>query len=132
MWNRIIDWFGDFRERNSLVRDFNRSARNAFIQGVADSLLETRTTIGSLEYRHAFSKWMAGGFRIKVLSGRALNRNELISIGDIVLQNDELVRKLVALGWDTLEIHDDTGSIGLKWKLTNFTRIGGHIPGQNI
>ena len=126
-WDRIVDWFSDFRERSSVIKDFNISARNAYIKGIADTLLETKTTVGSLEYRHAFSKWMAGGFRIKALSGRALNRQELIAIGNIVLQNDELVRKLVALGWDTLEIHDDTGSIGLKWELKKFTNIGGHL-----
>ena len=126
-WDRIVDWFSDFRERSSVIKDFNISARNAYIKGIADTLLETKTTVGSLEYRHAFSKWMAGCFSIKALSGRALNRQELIAIGNIVLQNDELVRKLVALGWDTLEIHDDTGSIGLKWELKKFTNIGGHL-----
>lgn len=126
-WNRITDWFADVRERNSVIRDFNRAARHAFISGYATSLLECKVTIGSFDFRHAFSKWMAGGFRIKVLSGKALSRDELIEIGSTVLLNDELVRKLVALGWDTLVIHDDTGVIGLKWELKKFTNIGGHL-----
>lgn len=130
IWNKIVDWFSDVRERNSVIRDFNKAARAAYIGGNAFSLLEARITIGSLEFRHAFSKWMAGGFRIKVLSGKALSKEELIEIGSIVLVNDELVRKLVALGWDTLEIHDDTGVIGLKWELKKFTNIGGHLPTQ--
>ncbi len=126
-WNRITEWFADVKERNSVIRDFNRAARNAFISGYATSLLECKVTIGCFDFRHAFSKWMAGGFRIKVLSGKALSRDELIEIGSTVLLNDELVRKLVALGWDTLEIHDDTGIIGLKWELKKFTNIGGHL-----
>ena len=127
-WDKIVDWFSDVRERNSVVRDFNKAARNAYIAGIASTLLDAKITIGCLEYRHAFSKWMAGGFRIKVLSGKVLTREELISIGDIVLKNDELVRKLVALGWDTLEIHDDmNGTIGLKWELKKYTNIGGYL-----
>jgi len=126
-WERIGDWFNDFKERYSVIREFNRSARNAFIIGYAETLLEAKITIGSSNYRHAFSKWMAGGFRIKALSGRALNKQELLTIGDIVLRNDELVRKLVALGFDTLEIHDDTGVIGLKWELIRYTKIGGNV-----
>jgi hypothetical protein len=127
-WDKIVDWFSDVRERNSVVRDFNKAARNAYIVGVASTLLDAKITIGCLEYRHAFSKWMAGGFRIKVLSGKVLTRDELMTIGDIVLKNDELVRKLVALGWDTLEIHDDmNGTIGLKWELKKYTNIGGHL-----
>jgi hypothetical protein len=127
IWNKIVDWFFDVKERYSVIRDFNKSARDTYIHGVADTLLEAKITKGSSEYKHAFSKFMAGGFRIKALSGRALNRQELMSIGNIVLQNDELVRKLVALGWDTLEIHDDTGTIGLKWELKKYTKIGGNL-----
>ena len=126
-WDKIVDWFSDVRERNSVVRDFNKAARAAYIGGAALSLLEAKVTVGCFDFRHAFSKWMAGGFRIKVLSGKALTRDELIEIGSIVLVNDELVRKLVALGWDTLEIHDDTGIVGLKWELKKFTNIGGHL-----
>lgn len=127
IWDKIVDWFYDVKERNTVIREFNKAARIAYIEGYAFSLLEAKITIGSVDFTHAFSKWAAGGFRIKVLSGKALTRDELIVIGNIVLQNDELVRKLVALGWDTLEIHDDTGVIGLKWELKKYTKIGGHL-----
>ena len=81
MWYRLVDWFSDVRERYRLVRDFNSMAKQSFISGFAPTLLEARTTIGCLEYRHAFSKFMAGGFRIKALSGTALQKSQLIEIG---------------------------------------------------
>lgn len=46
-------------------------------------------------------------------------------IGNVILSNVELVRHLVALGWDTLEIHDDSGFYGLRWKLINYINMGG-------
>jgi len=127
MWHRLLDWFSDVRERYNLVREFNRSAKKSFIEGQAPTLLEARTTIGSSEFRHAFSKFMSGGFRIKALSGQPLQKSELIEIGKVVLDNEELVRKLVALGWDTLEDHDVKGYHGCKWALKNHANIGGYL-----
>ena len=128
MWgitDKIIDWFSDFSERRKLVRTFNLSAKDAFIIGVAPTLLESSISRGESSYRHAFSKFMSGGFRIKALSGKALNRQEMRQIGDAVLGNEELVRKLISLGWDTLEVHDNAGYNGLRWKLYDYARIGG-------
>ena len=127
MWHRLIDWFGEVRERYNLVRDFNKAAKNSFIAGQAPTLLEARVTIGSSEFKHAFSKFLAGGFRIKALSGKPLQNSELIEIGKVVLDNEELVRKLVALGWDTLEVHDVKGYHGCKWALKNYAKIGGFL-----
>jgi len=128
MWNgimQIIDWFGEIRDRYQLIRDFNRASKNAFIAGSFPILLEARITRGDSSYRHTFSKFLAGGFRIKALSGRTLKRSEVVEIGKTVLSNEELVRKLVALGWDTLEIHDSIGINGLKWPLKDFVNIKG-------
>jgi len=130
MWYKIIeiyDWFGEMSERYSLIRDFNRSAKTSFIAGNAPTLLEGKITNGESANRHAFSKWLGGGFRIKALTGRALERSELIEIGRVILDNEELVRKLIALGWDTLEVHDNAGYHGLKWALKDHANIGGYL-----
>lgn len=127
MWNQLIEWFGDARERYILIRDFNKSAKNAFILGEAPTLLEAKITMGSSEFRHAFSKFMGGGFRIKALSGQPLPKNELIEIGKVVLDNEQWVRKLMTLGWDTLEVHDLKGFHGCKWALKNHAKLGGYL-----
>jgi hypothetical protein len=130
MWRTfsfVTDWFNDFNERRRLIRNFNLAAREAFVSGVAPSLLEASISIGESSYRHAFSKFMSGGFRIKALTGRALSRSEMINLSEVVLDNQELVRKLISLGWDTLEVHDNTGYNGIKWKLTDYSGIGGML-----
>jgi hypothetical protein len=130
MWSvfsSIQDWFTDFSERRRLVRNFNLAARDAFVSNMAPTLLECSISVGESSYRHAFSKFMAGGFRIKALSGRPLSRQEMISISEVVLSNQELVRKLISLGWDTLEVHDNAGYNGIKYKLYDFSGIGGMI-----
>jgi hypothetical protein len=130
MWYKIIeiiDWFGEMTERYKLIRDFNKAGKNAFIAGIAPTLLEAKITNGDSNYRHQFSKFLGGGYRIKALSGRPLNREEMIEIGKIILENKELVRKLIALGWDTLEVHDNSGFNGCKWPLKDYANIGGYL-----
>jgi len=68
---------------------------------------------------------MYTGFSIQALSGRALSRDEMIFMGQVVLSNETLVRRLIALGWDTLEIHDDTGIYGCRWRLIDYANMGG-------
>jgi len=130
MWYKIIEiteWFGEVVERYRLVKDFNSAAKYAFIQGTAPTLLEAKITRGESAYKHAFSKWMASGFRIKALSGRPLDKSELIEIGRVILDNEELTRKLISLGWDTLEVHSNKGYNGVKWPLKEFAKIGGFL-----
>ena len=130
MWYKIIeiiDWFGEMTERYKLIRDFNKAGKNAFIAGIAPTLLEAKITNGDSNYRHQFSKFLGGGYRIKALSGRPLNREEMIEIGKIILENKELVRKLIALGWDTLEVHDNSGFNGCKWPLKDYANIVGYL-----
>ena len=128
MWYRIIalaDWFGELADRYRLVRDFNKAAKSAYISGEAETLLEAKITRGDSAYKHTFSKFLAGGLRIKALTGKAFDKQALTEIGNVVLENDSLVRKLVSLGWDTLEVHSNSGSLGVKWALNKYTRIGG-------
>lgn len=122
-WNNIKDWFVERSDRNRLISSFNESAKVAFIEGVAPTLLKASISRGDRAYKHEFSSWFNTGFRIQALSGRALCRDEMIFIGNVVLENSELVRRLVVLGWDTLEVHDNHGCFGCKWELINYAKI---------
>jgi len=124
IWYRITDWFNDLSERYKLVRNFNKSAKETFIEGIVPVLLEAKITVGDSRFRHTFSKFLAGGFRVKAMSGRELSKNEMIEIGEVILSNELLVRQLISLGWDTLEVHASMGNNGLKWELKRFANIG--------
>lgn len=134
MWYKIIqivEWFGETKERYLLVRNFNKAAKNSFIIGIAPTLIEAKITKGESTYRHQFSRFFGGGFRIKALSGRPLERHELIEIGKVILDNEEIVRKLISLGWDTLEVHANKGFNGAKWPLKDFASLGGILKEWN-
>lgn len=119
-WNSVIDWFRDKSERSKLIRSFNESARVAFVAGIAPTLLKASISKGESAYRHQFSNWLQTGFRIQAFSGRALTKDELILIGKVIHNDSVLVRRLIVLGWDTLEIHGDKGTFGCKWQLKDY------------
>lgn len=123
-WNIIIEWFKDRSERNSLIRNFNNVSRESFINGKAPTLLKASISRGDRAYKHQFSAWLNTGIRIQALSGRSLSKEEMKFIGTVILNDTELVRRLVVLGWDTLEVHDDVGIYGCRWKLINYAKIG--------
>lgn len=123
-WNNIVEWFRDRSERGRLVRSFNESAREAFVTGNAPTALQASISRGCSAYKHEFSAWMNTGFRIKALAGRTLTKEEMMIIGQVVLSNEMLVRRLVVLGWDTLEIHGDQGNYGCRWRLSDYAHIG--------
>jgi len=117
LWNNILDWFEDRSERSNLIRSFNSSAKNAFIMGVAPTLLKAKISKGNSAYKHQFSNWMNTGFRIQAFAGRQLSKNELIKIAKVVMSDEALVRRLIVLGWDTLEVHTDEGNYGVRFQL---------------
>ena len=123
-WTRILDWFQDRQSRTRLIRSFNTSAKEAFVQGMAPVLLEASISKGCSEYKHSFSSLIGSGFRIKAFSGRQLSKQEVINIGTVILANDMLVRRMVVLGWDTLEVHCDVGNYGCRWQLREYMMIG--------
>ena len=125
-WNRIIDWFQDRSERNRLVRSFNEAARNAFVAGLAPTLLKASISRGEKSFRHQFSNWLNSGFRIQAFTGRVLSKNELVLIGNTILSDDTLIRKLVVLGFDTLEICGDKGIYGCRWQLKDYLQLSNY------
>ena len=123
LWYRIVEWFKDRSNRKRLVANFNDSAKKSFILGIAPVLLNATISRGDSKFKHAFSDWLNSGFRIKAMSGRNLTKDEMKAIGATILADGVLVRQMVVLGFDTLEVHDDTCYYGLKWQLKGFIAL---------
>jgi hypothetical protein len=122
-WNKIISWFREANERQKCVNDFNDAAKKAFIENVAPVYLKSEISRGNRNYKHSMSNFFFSGFRIKTLSGRVLSYSEVEAIGLAIHTNQELMRKLVTLGLDTLEICDTSGSKVKDWRITEIMQI---------
>jgi hypothetical protein len=108
LWTNIVDWFGVTTERNSILRNFNKNACTAWDTGFP-FYLKAISTKGDSSNKHTFSKWYSG-FRIKATGNCIMNREACSSIALIILSNQTLVRQLIRCGYDTLEIHGESGN----------------------
>ena len=123
VWYKITSWFEDRSERAKLIKSFNDKAKESFVHGVTPTVLKASNSKGYSKYKHAFSAWFNTGFRIQALSGKPLNKDEMTLIGEVILSDTELVRRLIVLGWDTLEVHDNIGHFGCRWCLTEYANV---------
>jgi hypothetical protein len=123
-WYKIIGWFSSMSERNRCVNDFNEASKYAFISNVVPVYLRAEISRGNRTYKHSMSNFFFSGFRIKTLSGRTMTMAEIEAVGFVIHSNQTLMRKLVTLGFDTLEICDPSGVKVKDWKLTEVIQIG--------
>lgn len=122
-WNKIISWFSNQKERKLVVDEFNRSARDAFVADIVPVYLKAEISRGNSSFKHAFSHFFLSGFRIRTMTGRYMSATEVEEVGQAVVSNQELTRKLVTLGFDTLEIMNPEGKKVKEWQLTSLLQI---------
>ena len=123
-WNNIVSWFQSLGERSKCVNDFNKAAQAAFIANIAPVYKKADISRGNRNYKHAMSDWLFSGFRIRTLSGRPMTSEEVKNCGLAIVSNQELMRKLATLGFDTLEIYDPYGEKIKDWRITEIMQIG--------
>ena len=123
IWYKISEWFDNYGERTKLIKSFNNNAKDSFVRGETPTVLKASSSKGISQNRHSFSSLFNTGFRIQALSGRPLTKNEMILIGKVILSDKTLVRTLIILGWDTLEVHDNSSRYGCRWCLTDYANI---------
>ena len=117
MWDNIIQWFENSIERRKLVNSFNENASLAWDKGQVPTLLRSKTTWGNRGNKHNFSKTLSG-FRITTTTNGYMNKEKCSMIGLIIMSDQELVRKLIRCGYDTLEVFGDN-SEGFETGLHN-------------
>lgn len=120
---KIVEWFKDRSDRKKLIENFNESAREAFVMGIAPVNMKATISRGYSAYKHQYTKWLASGFRITAFSGSQLDKIAIMLLGAAILQDSVLVRRMVVLGFDTLEIQCDIGNYGCRWQLSDYLAI---------
>ena len=108
VFDRIADWFGDVMERRAVINKFNMQSKHAWDEGFP-FMLKAETTRGDYSNRHNFSR-RKSGFRISAMTGGNMNKEKCSMVAMVILSNQTLVRQLMRLGYDTLEVYGgDTG-----------------------
>lgn len=115
MITKILATLNNTTEREELLNTFNVDSRQAYIKQITPLLLEASVSIGCAQYHHAYSKKWAGGFQVKIQSEKNISPSDIRSVGENILSDTEFVRKLIAFGWDTLEVYDSSSTLAAKW-----------------
>ncbi len=118
IWDRIVKWFRNVSERHSLLNEWNNNAQEAYISGAVPLLLDASISMGNGGFKHEMSSFLRTGFRIR--SKQSLTKEDMLGIGRVILLNRGLVRQLIILGFDTLEIYDEVTRKGAQWALKDF------------
>ena len=121
--NSIRGWFSDLTERSRLIDSFNRAAKNAYVSGTVPTFLKASISRGDSAYRHQHSHWLNSGFRVAIFNGSALTKDQLMTIGATLMSDQSLIRQMVVLGFDTLEVFGEHDVYGLKWPLKDLIII---------
>ena len=122
MWNKLTNFF-EADELKIVLSHFNDESRISFIKKETSVLVEAKTSFGCADFKYTFTRFLASGFRLTTLSPIPLKREDIIEIGRGVLENEEFVRRLVALRLDTLEVHDQVGEQANKWQLEKYLSV---------
>ena len=121
IWNKIVKSFHDISDRHKFISEWNQSARIAYIAEEVPFLLEASISMGNGGFKHDISSNIHSGFRIKSGLQYRLTKDDMLTIGKAILLNSGQVRQLILLGFDTLEIYDETTRKGVQWALKEFT-----------
>ena len=121
-WDCVSSWFKDIKDRKVIIREFNNAAQASYVNGKVPYQLKSSFSKGNKAYKHSTSAWLNSGFRIIVMTDQLVSEIELNKIGLSVLADSKVVRFLITLGWDTLEVVNNKGEIGIQWELSKWAQ----------
>lgn len=127
--DRIINFFAkDAAARAKFINEFNANATMYFQSLMVDTLLEATICKGSDDetFRHELSApKFVSGIVIQARAGANISVDDILLIGNIILSDQTLVRKMFVLHWDTLYIEDMRTERYLCWRIRDFLFFGG-------
>lgn len=128
-YNKILGLFvKDAALRKRFIDEFNFNARNSFENLSVDALLFATICPGKDDssYRHDLSApRFASGIEIQLVGGVPVPLQDVVLIGQIVLLNQSIVRRMYILHWDTLIIRDMRTGHSADWRIKDFAGFGG-------
>jgi hypothetical protein len=122
-WNCVSSWIKNVKDRKVIIKEFNNAAQASYINGQIPYQLKCSLSRGNDTYKHSTSAWLCSGFRIIVMTDQLVSEIELNRIGLSVLADSKVVRFLITLGWDTLEVINYKGKIGVQWELSKWAAV---------
>lgn len=122
--NNITRWLEEVNDRNTFVREFNMLTKKMFSEGDTDVLYQSSVSGGTFGPRI---------LKIKVLSGGGLTQKDLKNL-DIVtdfLNDIQVARTLITLGFSYVDIYDSSGSSAIRGELLKLAGMSTSVRPEN-
>lgn len=113
----VSQWFSDLSSRKKMLKAFNETAKAAYVSGVTHFMFKASISRGKSDFKHQFSNTIFSGLKLLAYNNGHFSREDVMLIGLAILANRSLVRRLMLLGWDTLEICCDNSPIKYQWPI---------------
>ncbi|GAA4932848.1 hypothetical protein GCM10023314_01550 [Algibacter agarivorans] len=127
--NRVVDVVlqGNL-DRVRILGEFNRVFEYAFLTSEINRKCSVTTSPGKPGFGHALSTiYPRSGFKITILNDDYLTDTDLFEISGYVLESPSFVRKLMAVGYDTLIVKGENSTVGLQIPLRKFGNIDDYM-----
>ena len=119
--NSLLD--GSF-ERVRIINQMNIAFKEYFTGGEFSRLCKVSISQGCSEYAHEMSSlWFRSGFKITIENDIALKESEINEIAMYITNNEQFVRQLMALGFDTLVIKGNTTGLFKHYGLKHYANL---------
>lgn len=127
----IIDILKDlvtsYIERSDVINEFNKFSKQAFLSRQSTRFIVAKTTRGDSNFKHSMSHTFFSGFRLTIKNDEGLTNSEVENISKVILTNKTLLRQLMALGFDTLEIYGTNCGIYKQWDISKYSDLKGYF-----
>ena len=119
--NSLLD--GSF-ERVRIINQMNSAFKEYFTSGEFNRLCKVSISAGCSEYAHEMSSiWLRSGFKISIENDIKVEESEIGELSLYILGNEQFVRQLMAMGFDTLIIKGKTTGLTKNYALKKFANL---------
>lgn len=115
-------------ERIKMINIMNSSFKECFYCGELARLCKVSISQGDEDFAHEMSSFrFRSGFKISIENDLALRDSEITEISTYILENKAFVRRLMAMGFDTLIVQGNTTKIGRKYSLKAYSNLNNYF-----
>ncbi len=114
-------------EKVAIINALNKTFEEQYLNSETKRLVRVSITLGDSSYKHSMSvNFTRSGFMMTIQNDELLKLSEVHEVAQYILMNDYFIKKLMALGFDTLIVKGkNTNSI--KFKLSDFANLDNYF-----
>jgi hypothetical protein len=117
--------------RSEIMTILNNAYEMAYINGITNRICKFSTVSGNSDFKNISSSFnFRSGIEMKILNGCDLQPEEIFLLSSVIIDNPQIVRTLITLGFDTFRIKNSYSNEFVDLNLTEYTN-GLYLEGDS-